>query len=235
MSAHSVRTTLWPMPKIAPSILSADFACLGAEVAAVEEAADWLHVDVMDGHFVPNITLGPPVVASLRKVTSLPLDCHLMISDPARYVDAFADAGADLLSIQIEAAPDPRPALAAIRGRGLGCGLVVNPATPFAAIEAYLDDVDVALVMTVQPGFGGQSFRHEVLPKIEEAATAISRRGLAVALEVDGGVDTATAPLVVDAGADVLVAGSAIFGKADPAAAAEALRVCAGRRAAARI
>ncbi|MFN8105715.1 MAG: ribulose-phosphate 3-epimerase [Acidimicrobiia bacterium] len=217
------------MVKIAPSILSADFARLGAEVAAVEHAADWLHVDVMDGHFVPNITLGPPVIASLRKVTSLPLDCHLMISDPARYVDAFADAGADLVTVQIEAVPDPRSALARIRGRGLGCGLVVNPATPLAAVEPYLDDVDVVLVMTVQPGFGGQKFRSEVLAKIEAAASAIDRRGISVAVEVDGGIDTTTAPLVVDAGADVLVAGSAIFGKADPGAAATALRSASRR------
>lgn len=220
------------MVKIAPSILSADFARLGADVAAVEAAADWLHVDVMDGHFVPNITLGPPVVASLRRVTSLPLDCHLMISDPSRYVDEFADAGADVVSVQIEAVPDPRPALARIRGRGLGSGLVVNPATPFAAVEPYLDDVDVLLIMTVQPGFGGQTFRHEVLPKIEEAAGAIVRRGLAVQIEVDGGIDPATAPLVVDAGAEVLVAGSAVFGKADPAAAAEAIRSAASPRVA---
>lgn len=230
MWAHVERTTLWPMVKIAPSILSADFARLGADVAAVEEAADWLHVDVMDGHFVPNITIGPPVVASLRRVTSLPLDCHLMISDPARYVDDFADAGADSLSVQIEAAPDPVPTLARIRERGLACGLVLNPATPFAAVEPYLEDLDLLLVMTVQPGFGGQSFRHDVLPKIEEAAGVLARRGLPVHLEVDGGIDTETAPLVVDAGADVLVAGSAVFGRSDPARAADAIRAAARTR-----
>lgn len=215
------------MLKIAPSILSADFAALGAAVAEVEPAADWLHVDVMDGHFVPNITLGPPVVASLRKVTSLPLDCHLMISDAARYVDAFADAGADSVSVQIEAAPDPLPTFARIRALGLGCGLVFNPGTPFAAVEPYLDDIDVLLAMTVQPGFGGQKFRPEVLPKIEQAAEAISRRGIACHIEVDGGIDTTTARSVVDAGADVLVAGSAIFARPDPAAAAAAIRVAA--------
>lgn len=215
------------MPMIAPSILSADFAALGAAVACVEAVVDWLHVDVMDGHFVPNITLGPPVVASLRKVTSLPLDCHLMISDPARYVDDFADAGADSISVQIEAAPDPLPAFAGIRRRGLGCGLVLNPGTPFSAAEPFLDHIDILLVMTVQPGFGGQRFRPEVLPKIEEAARAIDRRGLPVHIEVDGGVDATTARSVVDAGAGVLVAGSAIFGKADPAAAADAIRSAA--------
>lgn len=225
MIRQRVRTTIAPdMVKIAPSILSADFARLGAAVEAVEPAADWIHVDVMDGHFVPNITIGPPVVASLRSVTSLPLDCHLMISDPAAYVDAFADAGADSLSVHVEAVPDPLPAFERMRSRGLGCGLVMNPATPFAAVEPFLEEVDVLLAMTVQPGFGGQKFRADVLPKIEQAAAAIARRGLRTQIEVDGGVGPGTARLVADAGATVLVAGSAIFDHDDPAVAAAAIR-----------
>lgn len=212
------------MVKIAPSILSADFAHLGAEVASVEDEADLVHVDVMDAHFVPNLTIGPPVVASLRKVTSLPLDCHLMISDPGSYVTAFAEAGADSVTVHVEAVPDPAALFLRFDDLGLGRGLSLNPDTPFEAVEPHLDTVDLVLVMTVQPGFGGQSFRDDVLAKIEKCAEHVRRHDLPVEIEVDGGISAETAARVVSAGGSVLVAGSAVFGASDPASAAAEIR-----------
>lgn len=212
------------MVKIAPSILSADFAHLAADVASVEDEADLIHVDVMDAHFVPNLTIGPPVVASLRRVTSLPLDCHLMISDPGSYVDAFAEAGADSVTVHVEAVPDPAALFGRFDDLGLGRGLSMNPDTPFEAVEPHLDSIDLVLVMTVQPGFGGQSFRDDVLTKIERCAEHVRRHDLPVEIEVDGGISAETVARVVSAGGSVLVAGSAVFGASDPAAAAAEIR-----------
>ncbi|HMJ12942.1 MAG TPA: ribulose-phosphate 3-epimerase [Polyangiaceae bacterium] len=217
------------MPKspilVAPSILSADLARLGDEVREVELAgADWIHVDVMDGRFVPNITLGPIVVQALRRVTKLPLDVHLMIVEPERYVQAFAEAGADVISVHVEASTHLQRTLAEIRRLGKRAGVVLNPHTPEAHIQYVLEDVDLILLMSVNPGFGGQSFLPAVLPKIEALRRTIDRAGLPIDLEVDGGVAPDTAKRVVDAGARVLVAGSAVFGRPDRRAALDAIR-----------
>ena len=199
-------------PKFAPSILSADFARLADAVVAVERAgADWVHVDVMDGHFVPNLTFGPKMVADLRKATRLPLDVHLMIERPEDWVDRYADAGATYLTIHVEASADISSTLAAIRARGVRPGLTLNPETPVDALLTHLDSVDLALVMSVHPGFGGQKFIETALDKVKAIRAALNERHLAAELEVDGGIKPDNAARVVAAGATVLVAGSAIF------------------------
>lgn len=213
------------MIKIAPSILSADFADLGREVQKVQ-SADWLHVDVMDGMFVSNISIGVPVVKSLRKATDMFLDVHLMIEKPVRYIDAFADAGADLLSVHLESDMPPgiKAALEAMDRRGVKKGIVLRPITAAEAVLPYIKDVDLILVMTVEPGFGGQKFMPMALDKLAFLREACAERGLAPLLEVDGGVDAVTGPQCVSAGANLLVAGSYLFGAKDAAEAARALK-----------
>ncbi|MBA2870760.1 ribulose-phosphate 3-epimerase [Anoxybacillus calidus] len=213
------------MIKIAPSILSANFAKLAEEIADVEKGgADYIHVDVMDGHFVPNLTIGPLVVEAIRPITNLPLDVHLMIENPDQYIPMFAKAGADYLSVHVEACPHLHRTIHLIKEHGVKAGVVLNPHTPVAMIEHIITDVDLVLLMTVNPGFGGQKFIHSVLPKIERVAQIVKERGLNVEIEVDGGVNEDTAKLCVEAGANVLVAGSAIYNKKDRAAAIRAIR-----------
>jgi ribulose-phosphate 3-epimerase len=209
--------------KISPSILSADFACLADDVARVASEADLLHVDVMDGHFVPNLTIGPPVVAALRARTSLFLDCHLMVDNPGVLLADFAEAGADRCIVHIEVG-DPRPLFAELRGRGVGVGLTLSPETPVETVLPYLGEIDLLLVMSVHPGFGGQAFIPGVLDKVRVARRAIDEAGLPVEIEIDGGIKLDTAREAVAAGVDILVAGSAIFAEPDPAAAARAIR-----------
>ncbi|MBA2874036.1 ribulose-phosphate 3-epimerase [Thermaerobacillus caldiproteolyticus] len=213
------------MVKIAPSILSANFARLGEEIRDVEQGgADYIHVDVMDGHFVPNITIGPLIVEAIRPITQLPLDVHLMIEQPDRYIPTFAKAGADYLSVHVEACPHLHRTIHLIKECGVKAGVVLNPHTPVAMIEHIIDDVDLVLLMTVNPGFGGQKFIPSVLPKIKRVAELAQERGLDIEIEVDGGVNVETARLCIEAGANVLVAGSAIYNERDRAAAIRAIR-----------
>ncbi len=204
------------MIKIAPSILSADFSCLGDEIRAIDKAgADYVHVDVMDGHFVPNITIGPLIVAAARKVTQLPLDVHLMIENPDQYIPEFARAGADLIVVHAEAATHLHRTIELIHSLGKKAGVSLNPATSLAALDVILPDLDLVLLMTVNPGFGGQSFIRACLPKIAELRRRIDDLGLAIELEVDGGVKIDNIEQIAAAGADVFVAGSAVFGTTD--------------------
>ncbi|MEH6889977.1 ribulose-phosphate 3-epimerase [Bacillus sp. JJ864] len=213
------------MIKIAPSILSADFSRLGEEIKDVEKGgADYIHVDVMDGHFVPNITIGPLIVEAIRPITSLPLDVHLMIENPDQYIETFAKAGADIITVHVEACPHLHRTIQLIKSQGIKAGVVLNPHTPVSMIEHVLEDIDMVLLMTVNPGFGGQKFIHSVLPKVRQVADMIRERNLQVEIEIDGGVNTETAKLCVEAGANVLVAGSAVYNEKDRGAAIAAIR-----------
>jgi ribulose-phosphate 3-epimerase len=211
------------MIKIAPSLLSADFARLDEELQTIA-TADLLHLDVMDGHFVPNITMGPPIIKALRGRTKLLFDCHLMISEPQRYIDRFLDAGANMISVHVEAEPHLQRALQLIRDGGAKAGIAINPATSAEMLSSAIEFCDYVLVMTVNPGFGGQKFIEPVVPKIRHISGLIRERGLRVDIEVDGGIDARTAPVVVAAGASILVAGSAVFGQDDRSAAMESIR-----------
>jgi ribulose-phosphate 3-epimerase len=215
--------------RLAPSVLNADLAQLADQVRLVEEAADWIHLDLMDGHFVPNLSFGPPVVAALRPHTDHYLDCHLMVADPEALLPALAEAGAGGVTMHVEALADPARAVRAAAGLGMAPGLAMRPGTPLEAVLPHLDAVDLVLPMTVEPGYGGQAFEAGVLPKIAAARDAIARMGRPIALQVDGGVNAATLPRCLHAGADVFVVGTAIFGADDPAAAAKAFRALLDR------
>lgn len=208
--------------RIAPSLLSADFSRLAEEIDSVK-GADILHLDVMDGHFVPNLTIGPAVVKACRARTSMTFDCHLMIEEPQRYIDAFLKSGAQMISVHVEAEPHLQRALRMIRDGGAKAGIAINPATAAESLTTAIEFCDFVLVMTVNPGFGGQRFLEPVVPKIRHIAELIRERRVAVEIEVDGGIDARTAPLVVAAGARILVAGSAVFGQADRKAAMDAI------------
>jgi len=215
-----------PLPdavQIAPSILSADFAALGDAITCVQPVADLLHVDVMDGHFVPNLTIGPPVVAAINRHTAMTLDCHLMMTNPGDFLDAFARAGADWVSVHVEV-DATADLLKEMRGLGLGAGLAINPETPYEAIEPWLGQLDHVLVMTVHPGFGGQAFMSDVVPKLRRIATTVARGERPVIVEVDGGIDVHTIGQTAAAGARCFVAGNAVFRAPDPAAAVGDLR-----------
>lgn len=213
------------MVKIAPSILSADFARLGEEIKDVENGgADYIHVDVMDGHFVPNITIGPLIVEAIRPITKLPLDVHLMIENPDQYIEAFAKAGADYITVHVEACKHLHRTIHFIKSFGVKAGVVLNPATPVETIQHVLSDVDMVLLMSVNPGFGGQAFIPEVTGKIKTLRRMIDEKGLQVEIEIDGGVNEVTAKLCIEAGATVLVAGSAVYNEKDRAKAIAALK-----------
>lgn len=213
--------------QISPSILNADFSALGAEIERIAPSADWVHVDVMDGHFVPNLTLGLPVVESLAKVSSLPIDAHLMIEDPERWAPAYAEVGAKSVTFHVEAAIDPRKAISAIRATGARVGMALKPATTVSDVRELLPLVDMVLVMTVEPGFGGQSFMSQMLPKVQEIRSIIAQTGSDIWLQVDGGVSLATIEDCARAGADVFVAGSAVYRAEDPAGMVDQLRAVA--------
>jgi ribulose-phosphate 3-epimerase len=214
--------------QIAPSILSADFAALGRDIAAAERGgADLIHVDVMDGHFVPNITIGPPVVKSIKRIATRPLDVHLMIEEPDRYIEAFVNAGAAMVSVHVEAVPHLHRTLTYIRQLGARAGAVLNPATPAHAIEDVCTELDYVLVMSVNPGFGGQAFIPHSFEKVRRVRAVLARNGSAAPIEIDGGVDARNVAQVVAAGASIIVAGNAIFGTGDPERATRDLRAAA--------
>jgi ribulose-phosphate 3-epimerase len=213
------------MVKIAPSILSADFAKLGSEIVEVEKGgADYIHVDVMDGHFVPNITIGPLIVEAIRPITKLPLDVHLMIENPDQYIEAFAKAGADIITVHVEACRHLHRTIQLIKSFGVKAGVVLNPATPVDTIQHIIADVEMVLLMSVNPGFGGQKFIPEVLPKIKAVKEMAENKGLDIEIEIDGGVNPETAQHCIEAGATVLVAGSAIYNQEDYAKAITLIR-----------
>ena len=218
------------MVKIAPSLLSADFARLAEEIDLAEKGgADWIHLDIMDGHFVPNITFGPPLLASLRKITSLPFDTHLMIEDPDRYLEAFRSAGSDIITVHYEACPHLHRTVQRIKELGAKAGVSLNPATPVSVLERIIPDVDLVLIMSVNPGFGGQSFIPSSGEKLSQVAELLRSKHSRAYLEVDGGIDQQTARVAVRAGATVLVAGSSVFGSPDVPSAIQSLRASAAR------
>ena len=211
--------------KIAPSILSADFSRLGDEIIKIEQAgADWIHIDIMDGHFVPNLTFGPPVVASIRKMSKLPFDVHLMVTNPQDLIEPFAAAGADIITVHAETAPHLHRLLQTIKAQGKKAGVSVNPSTPLTAVEEVLADVDMVLLMSVNPGFGGQQFIPSTIHKISRLKDMLATRKLSVDIQVDGGINTVTAPQAIAAGANILVAGSSVYGAADTSQAIKSIR-----------
>jgi ribulose-phosphate 3-epimerase len=221
-----------PVVQVAPSILSADFAALGRDIAAAERGgADLIHVDVMDGHFVPNITIGPPVVRAIKRIATRPLDVHLMIEEPDRYIEEFIAAGASMVSVHVEAVPHLHRSVTHIKKLGAKAGVVLNPSTPAALLEDIAPDVDFVLVMSVNPGFGGQSFIPNTLKKLQRVRSVLSAAGSSAPIEIDGGIGLDNVGAVVAAGATILVAGQAIFGSSDAESATRALRAAANRTA----